>query len=300
MLTALLNKEGSRAQHLLKSIGSSGDFSILNNGVSVAIPSNSSHGHQLLTQWTKLTTNSPTTDASHTTSLAVSAVVPPAETLSIICRQCGDTGPEGSARAFVFGPMPLQIVLCTNRLSLMNSEALESALVHELIHIYDLRRRHMDFSDCHQLAYTEVRAAREGECRAAWWPASCVKERALTSTNIMFGEAGRACIRAVFDTAMQDTMPFARTNTQQPTQNTRQSERWQWMIFWSGYNNDARVYSFGFERKLYKHWRWWAQLATIFQTTHIMDLNVNICDCLVLWSPWIHLKSICWKELWGV
>jgi hypothetical protein len=200
ILTALLNQEGSRAQHLLKAIGSSGELTAAENGVQVQIPSNLKA--TVLTRWTKVSKDA---EPPPLTALADVAAL---DTLSITCRRCGDTGPEGSARAFVFGPTPLQIVLCTNRLSLMNSEAIETALIHELIHIYDFRTRRMNLQDCHQLAYTEVRAAREGECRAAWWPASCVKERALTSTNIMFGEAGRACIRAVFETAMHDNAPF--------------------------------------------------------------------------------------------
>ena len=208
MLSALLQKDKSRAQHLIKSIGSSGALIPTENGVQVLIPTtslNESQSMPLLTQWIN------NVNVADPKPLATSAATeaPSLDTLTITCRPCGDSGPEGSARAFVFGPTPLQIVLCTNRLPLMNSDAIESALIHELIHIYDIRNRQMDLQDCHQLAYSEVRAAREGECRAAWWPTSCVKERALTSTNIMFGEVGRACIRAVFDTAMDDTVPFS-------------------------------------------------------------------------------------------
>ena len=100
-------------------------------------------------------------------------------------------------------------MLCTNRLPLLNSDAIELALIHERMHIYDIYIRNMDIQDCHQLAYSEVRAAQEGECRAAWWPFSCVKEQTLTSTKIIFGELGRTCIRAVFDTAMEVTAPFS-------------------------------------------------------------------------------------------
>ena len=207
MLTALLQKDKSRAQHLIKSIGSAGDLIPTENGVQVLIPTisfNESQSMPQLTQWTNVNVTElkplPASAATEASSL---------DTLTITCRPCGDSGPEGSARAFVFGPTPLQIVLCTNRLPLMNSDAIESALIHELMHIYDIWTRRMDLQDCHQLAYSEVRAAREGECRAAWWPASCVKEQALTSTKIMFGEQGRTCIRAVFDTAMEDTEPFS-------------------------------------------------------------------------------------------
>ena len=51
-------------------------------------------------------------------------------------------GVEGSARAFFAAPPPT-IVLCQNRLK---TPAVEEALIHELIHAYDVRkyiRRHL-------------------------------------------------------------------------------------------------------------------------------------------------------------
>ena len=72
----------------------------------------------------------------------------------------------------------------------MNSDAIESALIHELVHIYDIWTRQMDLQDCHQLAYSEVRAVQEGESQAAWWPASCVKEQALTSPKLCLENYG--------------------------------------------------------------------------------------------------------------
>ena len=38
-------------------------------------------------------------------------------------------------------------------------------MLHELIHLYDLRVKKLDFSNCRQLGYSEVRAAREAECQ---------------------------------------------------------------------------------------------------------------------------------------
>lgn len=85
-------------------------------------------------------------------------------TIAIECIQCGsDTRAEGGARAFVRGPDPLSIVLCSNRLS--SQREVEEVLVHELVHIYDVHSKKMDLRDCRQLAYSEVRAAREAECR---------------------------------------------------------------------------------------------------------------------------------------
>lgn len=62
--------------------------------------------------------------------------------MEILCTTCSDEGPEGAARAYVKGPNPLCVVLCANRLS--SKEEVEEALVHELIHVYDVRVRDMD------------------------------------------------------------------------------------------------------------------------------------------------------------
>ena len=56
-------------------------------------------------------------------------------TIEIECMKCGsDTRAEGGARAFVRGPEPLSIVLCSNRLS--SQREVDEVLVHELVHIY--------------------------------------------------------------------------------------------------------------------------------------------------------------------
>jgi hypothetical protein len=62
--------------------------------------------------------------------------------MEISCTTCSDEGPEGAARAYVKGPNPLCIVLCANRLS--SKEEVEEVLVHELMHVYDVRVREMD------------------------------------------------------------------------------------------------------------------------------------------------------------
>ena len=88
---------------------------------------------------------------------------PSSITITIECSPCGsDTRAEACARAYVRGPDPLGIVLCSNRLS--SQREIEEVLVHELVHIYDVHVRQMDLRDCKQLAYSEVRAAREAEC----------------------------------------------------------------------------------------------------------------------------------------
>lgn len=97
--------------------------------------------------------------SSHNASTKDSSIT----TITIECSPCGsDTRAEASARAYVRGPDPLGIVLCSNRLA--SQREIEEVLVHELVHIYDVHVRQMDLRDCKQLAYSEVRAAREAEC----------------------------------------------------------------------------------------------------------------------------------------
>eukprot|EP01083_Nonionella_stella_P135920 413452_1 len=55
--------------------------------------------------------------ALRTNAVATSAIPKPALDLQIQCSQCGNEGPEGGARAYVRGPNPLSIVLCSNRLA---------------------------------------------------------------------------------------------------------------------------------------------------------------------------------------
>lgn len=130
--------------------------------------------------------------------------------VSISCQQCSSTGPEGGARAFVRGPHPLSVVLCSNRLQ--SSAEVQEVLVHELIHVYDMHVRGLDFHDCHQLAYSEVRAARDAECRGSlnrFTMSYCVKERAGHATNNMFPhQEGRNCVGRVLDSALADRSPF--------------------------------------------------------------------------------------------
>lgn len=130
--------------------------------------------------------------------------------VSISCQQCSSTGPEGGARAFVRGPHPLSVVLCSNRLQ--SSAEVQEVLVHELIHVYDMHVRGLDFHDCHQLAYSEVRAARDAECRGSlnrFTMSYCVKERAGHATNNMFPhQEGRNCVGRVLESALADRSPF--------------------------------------------------------------------------------------------
>lgn len=56
-------------------------------------------------------------------------------TIAVECQTCGvETRAEAGARAFVRGPVPLSIILCSNRLT--SQREVEEVLVHELVHVY--------------------------------------------------------------------------------------------------------------------------------------------------------------------
>ena len=114
-----------------------------------------------------------------------------------------------TARAYVRGPIPLSIVLCSNRLSTQSE--ISEVLVHELVHVYDVFVRGMDLRQCHSLAYSEVRSAREAECNSSltnFTKGLCAKEKASVATRNMFPDTGRACVCDVFEKAMSDVAPL--------------------------------------------------------------------------------------------
>lgn len=107
------------------------------------------------------------------------------------------------------GPIPLSIILCSNRLS--SQSEISEVLVHELVHVYDVFIRNMDLRQCHSLAYSEVRAARDAECDNSltnFTKGLCAKEKASVATKNMFPEDGRGCVCDVFDKAMSDLAPL--------------------------------------------------------------------------------------------
>ena len=120
---------------------------------------------------------------------------------------------------------------------------MDEIVTHELVHIFDVRHLQLDLRDCETLAYSEVRAAREAECRLptkhhnnnnnkwSYWldPESwasvqqrqtewCVQERALCATQNLFPvRQAKACVQRVWKTALADERPFAATGvTQNP------------------------------------------------------------------------------------
>ncbi|KAJ1437285.1 peptidase M76, partial [Ochromonadaceae sp. CCMP2298] len=132
------------------------------------------------------------------------------------CRQCEVSGVEGKSRAFIT-EHPHEIVLCVNRLP--GRAALREALTHEGVHAFDYANGRCDFSSCDGLAYTEVRAAREGECAdlsnalhtlplvGPWLKQSCIKSRAAASTGNLFPGDARSCVERVFLSALADLHP---------------------------------------------------------------------------------------------
>jgi hypothetical protein len=146
------------------------------------------------------------------------------EWLSIICRECSDTGPEGNARAFITGPSPISVVICTNRSGVAE---MEEILVHELIHVYDVRKLQLDLRSCENLAYSEVRAAKQAECYGGWFTSSqCVSQKAFTATQNLFPvQASRQCVQNVLQAALRDDRPFGNVNKTSGPTRTAASER---------------------------------------------------------------------------
>lgn len=252
-----------------------------------ALPLRSLDGGPLLA--TSATTTTAVVPPTTTTAAAAAAT----EWMSLVCRQCRDTGPEANARAFVMGPTPLSIVVCHNRLLLLHNntnqddvdsqqqqsssssaapkaklantvdignsantansqsrrrhqiQEMDEILTHELMHIYDVRQLRLNLQSCQELAYSEVRAAREAECSSSssssaqqpphhpstattnkmpnLFPSfslrsnsskedphkECVRTTAVTATRNLFGQhRANRCVQQVLDQAYNDHRPF--------------------------------------------------------------------------------------------
>ena len=120
----------------------------------------------------------------------------------------------------------------------MMIQEMDEIITHELIHIYDVRQLHLNLVHCNDLAYSEIRAAREAECSSfntTTVPSiirnsqsrnhqqdryhqkqlnDCVRTRATTATkNIFPSFRAHQCIHNVYKEAMADLRPFATTTT---------------------------------------------------------------------------------------
>lgn len=126
---------------------------------------------------------------------------------TISCRPCAG-GAEAGAKAFLMSN-PMEIVLCTNRLR--NSDDVEVALTHETMHLFDAHHNRCDFGTCEGLAYSEVRAARQAECKGffpfEFFRERCIKNHATKSTANIFPRNARDCVDQVYETAMKDSEP---------------------------------------------------------------------------------------------
>jgi hypothetical protein len=106
--------------------------------------------------------------------------------LLIKCHHCSDSGTEGKARGYL-EINPLQITLCVNRIQ-SSKDSYEKILKHELTHAYDYLTKNSDLTTCSGLAYSEVRAARNGECSDyfihSYFRNECIRKHAIRSTAV--------------------------------------------------------------------------------------------------------------------
>jgi hypothetical protein len=102
------------------------------------------------------------------------------------CRVCAEDGTEGKSRAYL-EINPTQITFCANRIA-PTHDSYQQMLSHELTHAYDYLKGKCDFDTCDGLAYSEVRAAREGECSGFFIHQSfrqkCIRDHAIRSTAV--------------------------------------------------------------------------------------------------------------------
>eukprot|EP01038_Epipyxis_sp_PR26KG_P013147 gene13147-17615_t len=143
--------------------------------------------------------------------------------IAINCRPCLSSGNESNARGFLSinaleneQTTKATITICSNR---AKKKEIEEILHHEVIHAYDYTNKRCDFSTCNGLAYSEVRAAREAECKGSYpfefLRDQCVKSYAIRSTANLFPNTASQCVAEVFEEAIKDMEPlpsFAKSN----------------------------------------------------------------------------------------
>lgn len=118
-----------------------------------------------------------------------------------------------------------QIVICQNNAKIEG--IVGSVLTHEMIHMFDYCRNHLDFKNIDHLACTEVRAANLTYCSfmsamidgdAALWDIKkrhqeCVRRRAMLSVLAARGvtvEEATAAVERVFHKCYSDMEPIGR------------------------------------------------------------------------------------------
>jgi hypothetical protein len=232
MLKHVLTQNASRPRQVLEAMGSSCAFVPTTNGVVVSFQKNDETNttasepeemtrEQHATPRKSKGANVMIPDRRIVPPIAVSSPQPLAASiaqqaeLKIECRPCSTQGAEGGARAFVMGPTPLSIVLCSNRLGSGGSDAadkaeMEQVLLHELIHVFDVKQLKLDLRDCVNLAYSEIRAAKFAECHESysWTQPLCVRLKAMQATHNLFPKQAESCVSQAYPKAMQDLRPF--------------------------------------------------------------------------------------------
>mmetsp|Transcript_16848 Transcript_16848/g.25338 ORF Transcript_16848/g.25338 Transcript_16848/m.25338 type:complete len:166 (+) Transcript_16848:139-636(+) len=133
--------------------------------------------------------------------------------LEVCCRVCSRQGVEGHARAYL-EINPPKVVLCSNKIQ---PKDVEELLAHELTHAHDYIFGKCDLETCKGLAYSEVRAAREGECNGFflhdYFRKQCIRNHAIRSTENLFPSGAERCVDDVFDVAMADLEPFRKSRS---------------------------------------------------------------------------------------
>lgn len=235
MLKKVLTQNASRPRAVLEAMGSSCSFTPTTNGVVVSFQNQTERSTAVTTaidntntvhesppkETTKeYTTPSKVTIDAHrippiSSPQPLAASVAQQAELKIECRPCSTQGPEGGARAFVMGPSPLSIVLCSNRLgrggSSDDAAEMEEVLLHELVHVYDVKQLKLDLRDCVSLAYSEIRAAKFAECHDSysWTQPLCVRLKATQATHNLFPKQAESCVSQAYPKAMNDVRPFS-------------------------------------------------------------------------------------------
>ena len=133
------------------------------------------------------------------------------ELIKIHCITCTNKGFEENARAYVTLD-PAEVVLCANKLP--NLDSVAEALRHEAVHAYDISHNRYNLETCEGLASSEIRAAREGECKnsLSWLRNYCIKNHAEAATKNFFPNQYAQCVQKVYDDAVADKEPiFQRT-----------------------------------------------------------------------------------------
>jgi hypothetical protein len=162
---------------------------------------------------------SPSPSSSSSSSSSSSPSSP--SSFSIICKFCTSDGHEAGARAYFSSP-PSGITMCSNRLA--GAPEVAEALTHELVHAVDFCRRKWDLGECDALACSEVRAAREAECKYSFWGKErCARRLATVSTTHIFPGCGGECVDRVFDACFQD-----KTMGESPETDPMRDGRFQW------------------------------------------------------------------------